>query len=132
MAEERSVFERFGLPLPVNGERNEEGHITGTPPEEVREILKKINRVSEVTFSGKQVVNKAAADLLSESDIELLNSYAASLAGVADCPVRAIFGCWSCESRCTRPAAGIRWGGNLVETDCGTQCWTGGCGFEAC
>jgi hypothetical protein len=44
MAEEQSVFDSFGLSLPVEGQRNDEGLINAIAPKEVSIILRKLSK----------------------------------------------------------------------------------------
>ncbi len=80
----------------------------GEPPEEVKELLR-------FMFSGRPHDAAVQANEVPAVARKLLDAFASKLAG-RDCPVRAIYGCGSC---CNAPNSRS----NLVNTDCGWQCW---------
>jgi hypothetical protein len=135
MAEEQSAFDSFGLPIPVEGQRNDEGLINAIATEEVSIILRKISKSLKVTFEEDMGGYEHSFDnSISMHDLEVLNKFVATLSGNPNCKVRAHFGCWSCESKCLSGTRGVRWGGHRLETDCGVFCVfdPNNCGREAC
>lgn len=114
------------------GTRNSEGHLVASPPKEVRDVLKKILRPGKVTISETGALSSTAdfADMspLTASELEIINSFAAKVAGesLVDCRIVSLDGCGSCAisgiarfQLCTY----IRFG-NIVQCTDGTiQCW---------
>lgn len=133
MAEEQSVLDSFGVPLPVEGQRNDEELINAIAPEEVSIILRKLSKSLKLTFE-EGGFEYTFDHSLSIDDIEVLNKFVATLSGNPDCKVRAHFGCWSCKSKCLGGTRGVRWGGHRLETNCGVFCVfdPNNCGREAC
>src|SRR5687768_15408288 len=113
----------MGFPEIVPGEKNEAGHLVGRPPKEVATILKKLTQTTVVNLSGEQ--QSVNVDKMSSNDLAVLNSYAAELAGVPGCKIRAIYGCGSCVTTMCNPSPESTFCryGNLVITDCDRQCW---------
>lgn len=82
-----------------------------TPPKQVQSLLQNMFKNSK----GSQSV--FATEKFRTDQRATLSEFASRVAA-QDCPVRAIYGCGSCSNNGNR--------GNLVVTDCGTQCWTCG------
>jgi hypothetical protein len=110
-----------------HGQRNEEGDLCGIPPVEIQQIIKRLSASSTLVNIGeseRQEVSSIPAEQLSEGERQLLDSFAATLAGVQECRIRAIYGCASCTLGCTGGhGEPICHRGNRVITDCGRQCW---------
>jgi hypothetical protein len=122
-----ATTDAFGFEPLEAGATNEAGHLLGIPPKDVRDIVNKLSSSFRYTIGGKGGEERIAATDVAGEELEILNKYAAQLAGVAACTVRAIYGCGSCSLGCRRGGGDeiiiFCKEGNLVETDCGVQCW---------
>jgi hypothetical protein len=102
-----------------------DGDVMATPTPEVAAILRRINE-SEGKFIKLGVDSRKAPIALekfSAEELDTLGKFAASVAGVAECKIRAIFGCCSCMRGTGGHGEPPDDCGNRVETDCGRQCW---------
>ncbi len=112
-----------------DGEKNKKGMVCGTPPKKVAEVIGRLTPSPLLLIDGDNQLNRGGtASRISKRDLKILNDYAAKLAGVDDCKIRAIYGCGSCPLGCRR-IGGLQGEleyqilGNRVVTDCGEQCW---------
>src|SRR5258708_3940714 len=92
------VLDKMGFPAIALGERNEAGQLCGKPLESFSKIVKRLTGTTLVSHSADS--QSVTADKLSQEDLAILNSFAAEVAGVERCTIRAIYGCGSCDGRC--------------------------------
>jgi hypothetical protein len=88
----------------------------GDPPENIKKLAAQIsaNKRGEQSIAAKDI----PAEILKE-----LNEYCRQISKNKDCSIIALYGCRSC---CNDG----QYGGNLVNTSCGWQCWT--CAYDGC
>lgn len=105
------------------------------PPDNVVVIQKKLGAMEKIQRGSTGGVR--SVDSLSAEERQVLNQYAAEIAGEKDCKLRSLDGCASCSlgQNCHSCMHGeIICGsdryGNLAHTDCGDQCWY--CTSEPC
>jgi hypothetical protein len=105
-------------------EKSDEGYPAARPDGEAKQILKRLRRSARVKFIAEPTTKLPISEL-STSEMDVLNAFAAKVAGRADCKIRSIDGCHSCYLGRVGTGHGgscDKWG-NLVHTDCGLQCW---------
>ena len=106
------------------GTVTQQGHLTAHAPKEVTDILRKL-LPTRWTVGHNGVLNTSPTINLEQAEIGVLEAFAAHVAGVDECKIRAIEGCHSCYlgGRLIGKGCYISHWGNLVHTDCGLQCW---------
>ena len=102
----------------------DEGYLCGKPTGEVAQLLRRLRQQARKKVIDEPDVKFPLHDLTAD-EMQVLHDFASQVAGKTDCKVRSIDGCHSCFMGSFGAGRGTRcdrWG-NLVQTDCGVQCW---------